>query len=136
MYYFFVPVVAWFIAGTLKFIINRFRFGKDARAYIGNGGFPSNHTTVVTTITWLIGLREGFDSSMFGLGVALVMIVIFDATGLRRYVGKHAEKINSLDLNSTAQLRERIGHTKVEVIGGIVLGVVLGYLIYLVNGSV
>lgn len=131
MYYCFVPFVAWFIAGTLKYIINRVRFGSAAHSYIGNGGFPSNHTTVVTTITWLIGLNEGFDSPVFGLGIALIMIVIFDATGLRRYVGYHAQTINLINPNSTEKLRERIGHTKIEVLGGIVLGMILGYLIYL-----
>ncbi|WP_440960892.1 divergent PAP2 family protein [Paenibacillus nitricinens] len=132
IYYCFVPFVAWFVAGTLKYLINRYRFGKAAHGYIGNGGFPSNHTTVVTTITWLIGLREGFESPVFGLGIALIMIVIFDATGLRKYVGQHAEKINLLTSESSAiKLRERIGHTKIEVAGGIVLGILLGYIIYL-----
>lgn len=131
MYYCVVPFIAWLVAGTLKFIINRYRFGKDAKKYIGNGGFPSNHTTVVTTITWLIGLREGFDSPVFGLGAALVMVVIFDATGLRRYVGEHAKSINGMFKESTTKLRERIGHTRVEVIGGIVLGILLAHLIYL-----
>ncbi|ULO08043.1 divergent PAP2 family protein [Paenibacillus sp. 19GGS1-52] len=131
MYYCFVPFVAWFIAGTLKYLINKFRFGEQAAQLIGNGGFPSNHTTIVTTTTWLIGLREGFESPMFGLGVALVMVVIFDATGLRRYVGQHAKNINIINSESTIKLRERIGHTKVEVIGGILLGMLLGYLIYI-----
>lgn len=133
MYYCFVPLIAWLVAGFLKYLINRVRFGKDAFGYIGNGGFPSNHTTVVTTITWLIGLREGFDSPIFGLGVSLIMIVIFDATGLRKYVGQHAQHINMLNTeSSTIKLRERIGHTKIEIIGGIVLGVILGSLIYLI----
>ncbi|MFC3750510.1 divergent PAP2 family protein [Paenibacillus sp. GCM10012306] len=132
IYYCFVPFVAWLVAGTLKYLINRFRFGSAAYGYIGNGGFPSNHTTVVTTITWLIGLREGFDSPIFGLGTALVMIVIFDATGLRKYVGQHAQNINSLNIDSAVKLRERIGHTKIEVTGGIILGVLLGYIIYLI----
>ncbi|SFS84511.1 divergent PAP2 family protein [Paenibacillus sp. 453mf] len=131
MNYFFVPFIAWFIAGCLKYLINRVRFGQKANTYIGNGGFPSNHTTVVTTITWLIGLREGFNSPVFGLGVALVMIVIFDATGLRKYVGEHAKNINILSIGDSGKLRERIGHTKAEVVGGIVLGILIGYVINL-----
>lgn len=131
MYYYFVPFIAWLVAGTLKYIINKIRFGNQAAQLIGNGGFPSNHTTVVTTISWLIGLREGFNSPMFGLGVALVMVVIFDATGLRRYVGQHATNINLINSESKAKLREKIGHTRIEVIGGIILGMLLGYLIYI-----
>ncbi|MEK3696783.1 MULTISPECIES: divergent PAP2 family protein [unclassified Paenibacillus] len=131
MYYCFVPFVAWLVAGSLKYLINRFRFGKAAHGYIGNGGFPSNHTTVVTTITWLIGLKEGFDSPVFGLGIAVIMIVIFDATGLRRYVGNHARTINVLIQNPVEKHRERIGHTRTEVLGGLLLGIILGYLIFL-----
>ncbi|MEK3760707.1 divergent PAP2 family protein [Paenibacillus sp. FSL P4-0338] len=131
MYYCFVPFVAWLVAGSLKYLINRFRFGKAAHSYIGNGGFPSNHTTVITTITWLIGFNEGFNSPIFGLGIAVIMIVIFDATGLRRYVGNHARTINALNQDSTEKHRERIGHTRIEVLGGLSLGILLGYLIYL-----
>ncbi|MGG1877265.1 divergent PAP2 family protein [Paenibacillus cisolokensis] len=130
MYYFFVPFVAWIVAGGIKYLINRYHFGENANMYIGNGGFPSNHTTVVTTTAWYIGLKEGFNSAEFGLGVALVMIVIFDATGLRRYVGEHARTINKLSSDSKAYLRERIGHTKSEVVGGLVLGILLGSLMY------
>lgn len=131
MYYFFVPFVAWFVAGSLKYLINRVRFGKAAYGHIGNGGFPSNHTTVVTTITWLIGLNEGFDSPIFGLGIALIMIVIFDATGLRRYVGNHARTINELTQSSSDKHRESVGHTRLEILGGLMLGIILGYIIYL-----
>jgi len=139
MYYFLAPILAWLVAGTLKFIINYFRYGHAAKNHIGNGGFPSNHTTIVSTITMLIGFHEGFDSALFGLGVAVTMIVIIDAIGLRRYVGYHAVSLNILlsESNNTDKTntdkphREKIGHTKFEVIGGFVLGTILGYLFHL-----
>jgi len=129
MYYFLAPIIAWFVAGGLKFLINYIRFG-EAKKRIGNGGFPSNHTTIVTTVTMLIGFHEGFDSPIFGLGVAVIMIVVIDATGLRRHVGYHAASLNIL-LNSPSKHRESMGHTKIEVLGGLVLGALLAYLLHL-----
>jgi acid phosphatase family membrane protein YuiD len=132
MYYFLAPIIAWFVAGTLKFLINYLRFGKDAKRRVGNGGFPSNHTSIVTTITMLIGFHEGFDSPIFGLGIAFIMIVVIDATGLRRHVGYHAASLNQLQTESVTKHRESMGHTKFEVLGGLLLGILLGYIGHLI----
>jgi hypothetical protein len=132
MSYFLAPFIGWFVAGVLKFVINHVRYG-DARERIGNGGFPSNHTTIMTTIVALIGFKEGFSSPIFGLGVAITYIVIIDAIGLRRHVGRHAEKLNKIrkkyyqDEASFDVLRESMGHTPFEVFGGICLGTLIGY---------
>jgi uncharacterized protein len=134
--YFLAPFIGWFIAGVTKFFVNYVRFGNEAKERIGNGGFPSNHTTIMTTITMLIGFQEGFFSPLFGLGVAVTYIVIIDATGLRRNVGYHAERINRLiETNQTEEikkkLRESMGHTKIEILGGLVLGSLIGYCLSL-----
>lgn len=86
--YFIAPFVGWLVSGIVKFIINYIRFGKDARNRIGNGGFPSTHTTVMTTTTALIGINEGYSSAVFGLAAAITFIIIIDATGIRRAVGE------------------------------------------------
>lgn len=135
MYYFLAPFIGWLVSGCTKFAVNYFRYGKEARSRIGNGGFPSTHTTIMTTTVTLIGWNEGFTSAIFGLGVAVTYIVIIDATGLRRAVGKHATALNVLD--SKAKLRESMGHTRIEVIGGLVLGALMGtalYMVFLVEG--
>lgn len=121
------PVIAWLVAGTLKYLINSLRFG-NGRERIGNGGFPSNHTTMITTPVMLTGLQTGFDSPVFGLGVAVLCIVVMDATGLRRYVGYHAERINQLQ-QAGPKLRESIGHKWAEIGGGLVLGTLLAFLL-------
>jgi len=123
--YFVAPFVAWLIAGMMKYMINHFRYG-NARERVGNGGFPSNHTTIVTTTTMMIGWKEGFSSPIFGLGIAVTFIVIIDAMGLRRYVGLHARHINELRPDGS-KLRESVGHNAVEVGGGLVLGTLLGW---------
>jgi uncharacterized protein len=128
--YFLAPFIGWLVSGTIKFLINYIRFGNEAKSRIGNGGFPSTHTTVMVTPTFLIGLNEGFLSPIFGLAVAITYIIIIDATGLRRAVGNHAKLINEMvikdkELNHKQynRLRESMGHSVFEVIGGILTGI-------------
>ncbi len=123
--YLLAPFVGWLAAGVLKYIVNQLRFG-NARERIGNGGFPSNHTTIMTATVMLIGFREGFADPLFGLGAAVAFIVIIDATGLRRHVGAHAARINALE-PAGSRLRESMGHNVIEVLGGLALGTLIGY---------
>jgi len=126
-------MIAWFAAGTLKFIVNFIRFPSQAVNLIGNGGFPSTHTTVISSTVFLVGFTEGMSAPVFGLGVAVLMITIIDALGIRRAVGKQASAINRhILLGNTAEslLRERQGHDPLEVLGGLVLGFILAYILY------
>lgn len=128
-----VPMIAWFAAGTLKFIINFIRFRSQAVTLIGNGGFPSTHTTVVSSTVFLIGLSEGVAAPVFGLGVAVLMITIIDALGIRRAVGKQASAINRYILpgnNDQPLLRERQGHNPIEVLGGLILGFIVAFILH------
>jgi acid phosphatase family membrane protein YuiD len=82
-----------------------------------------------------IGLFTGFNTPVFALAVALTMIVVYDAAGVRREAGRHAERINILIEElfsgqpiSEKQLKEVIGHTPLEVIGGVLLGMVVALL--------
>lgn len=127
------PMIAWFMAGSLKFMINYIRFRKEAVTLIGNGGFPSTHTTVMSTTVFLIGFGEGWGSPIVGLGIAALMITIIDALGIRRAVGKHASAINRYIFPGNTAiplLRERQGHTPVEVLGGLALGVTLSFVLH------
>ena len=117
----------------MKFAINFIRFRGQAVNLIGNGGFPSTHTTVMSSTVFLIGFSEGVAAPVFGLGVAVLMITIIDALGIRRAVGKQANAINRYILpgnNGQPLLRERQGHSPIEVLGGLVLGFVLAYILH------
>lgn len=122
-----VPFVTWFIAGFLKFLINSFREKRFAFDLVGYGGMPSNHSSIVSSIATLIGCTEGFDSPVFGMAISLVFIVIMDANGLRRAVGMHAVVINQLS-DSGLVLREIMGHSKLEILAGLFLGMLIGLL--------
>jgi acid phosphatase family membrane protein YuiD len=113
------------VTGFVKLMVNSWREKRLAMDLMGYGGMPSNHSSIMSTITTLIGLKEGFSHPAFGIALATAMIVIFDASSLRRQVGFHAEALNSLRGNRT--LRERIGHLRTEIAAGIFLGMLIAY---------
>jgi acid phosphatase family membrane protein YuiD len=127
-----IPLVAWVVSGCLKFVFNLYKHGKEARRHVGNGGFPSTHTSVISSIAMLIGFTAGWDTPLFGLSVAVTMIVIIDATGVRRAVGENSRWINALTRShqnhEPSSLREKQGHTKIEIIGGLFVGVITAWI--------
>lgn len=132
MLYVLAPFVGWFCSGVIKYLINYLRYGGSAaKSRMGNGGFPSTHASVMSTTAVLIGWEQGFLTPIFGLAVAVTYIIIIDATGLRRHVGYHAAALNKSDPG--LKLRESMGHTQFEAIGGVVLGILLGSLLYGIN---
>ncbi len=132
--YLMMPFVAWLVAGSSKFVINSIRAKQLAFGLIGYGGMPSNHSAIVSSMAALIAFKEGIAHPAFGVALALAFIVLLDANSLRRQIGKQAEAINRLqqaDQESNAKpLRERIGHTKLELLGGVVVGVLAAYVVF------
>ena len=130
--YLITPFLTWVVVGPIKFLINSARQGRWAFNLVGNGGFPSNHSSVVTSMATLIALREGMGHPAFGVAVTLAFIVMIDANSLRQHVGRQAAAINRLAVTVTGHqtLRERMGHTLVEICGGIVTGIGMGFLVY------
>jgi len=130
--YLITPFVAWFIAGSLKFLINSLVSKTAATHLIGYGGLPSNHSAIVSSMAALIGLREGIAHPAFGVAVTLTFIVLLDASSLRRQIGKQAATLNQLVKRqdpSTPQLRERIGHSAVEIGAGVTVGVLVALVV-------
>lgn len=134
--------LAWILAQILKPPVEYLRQGTWNWGYLFSaGGMPSSHSALMVGATVGIGLHEGFNTSIFALAVAATMIVIYDAAGVRREAGRHAEKINIL-INellaghpiSDRNLREVLGHTPMEVLGGIFLGLVVGLLYWMYIG--
>lgn len=130
--YLVTPVLTWLVVGPIKFLINSARQRRWAFNLVGNGGFPSNHSATVTSMATLIALREGIGHPAFGVAVTLCFIVMIDANSLRRHVGRQAAAINRLaaDTAGHTTLRERMGHTLVEIGGGVVTGILMGNLVY------
>jgi acid phosphatase family membrane protein YuiD len=127
------PFLAWLVAGSLKFLINSLRARQLAFGQIGYGGLPSNHSAVVSSTAALIALREGMGHPAFGVAVTLAFIVMLDANSLRRQVGRHAAAINRLTSEggrTIEPLRERMGHTPLEIGVGILLGIAVAGIVH------
>lgn len=134
----FIGLFAWGLAQVLKVPIEyilhrRLNWG----LLFSSGGMPSSHSALVTSITLATGLLDGFNTPVFALAFAITMIVVYDAAGVRREAGRHAEKINIL-INeffsghpiSDKQLKEVIGHTPAQVLAGVILGLGVAMLFY------
>ncbi len=129
-------ISAWLIAQTIKVVIGIFRMKKfDFRLFIGSGGMPSSHAAGAACLAASIGLECGFDSVYFALAFAFGIVVMFDAQGVRRSTGKQASILNTImdDIYwrgkiQQIRLRELIGHTPVEVIMGLLLGVAIALI--------
>jgi len=119
------PFLAWLVAGVMKFVINSIKARQLAFGLIGYGGLPSNHSAIVSSMAALIALKEGIDHPSFGVAITLAFIVMLDAHSLRRQVGKFAVAINKLAAGASDHqaLRERMGHTRVEIAAGIAVGI-------------
>lgn len=136
--YLVTPLLTWITVGPIKFLINSIRARKWAFNLVGNGGFPSNHSAVVSSMATLIALREGIGHPAFGVAVTLCFIVIIDANSLRQHVGRQAAAINRLADGRPDHkwLRERMGHTVVEICGGLATGIAIGHLVHALFGRV
>lgn len=126
-------LIAWMLAQVIKIPLDYFRTRRwNWALLLTTGGMPSSHSALMTATTLAIGLYYGFDHPIFALGVAITMIVTYDAAGVRQQAGIHAQRINIIveellkghPINEM-DLREVLGHTPLEVTGGILLGLVV-----------
>jgi acid phosphatase family membrane protein YuiD len=123
----------WLIAQALKIPTEYLRSRRWLWAmFFAPGGMPSSHSALLVSGTVAVGLYHGFDNPLFGIAVAITMIVVHDAAGVRRQAGFHAERINFLfeellkgHVWNENDLKEVIGHTPLEVVGGIILGFII-----------
>jgi len=135
-------ILAWFLAQTLKIPVDwvRSRHWNWALLFAA-GGMPSSHSALVTSTAMAVGLHTSFDSPLFAVAVAFAAVVVYDAAGVRRQAGMHAKKINILVEEllkghpvSEEHLREVIGHTPLEAVGGVLLGIAVAVGYWLMVG--
>ncbi|MBV8659035.1 MAG: divergent PAP2 family protein [Burkholderiales bacterium] len=129
--YLITPFLAWLVAGTLKFGINSLKARQLSFEQIGYGGLPSNHSAIVSSTAALIALKEGIHHPAFGVAVTVAFVVMLDANSLRRQVGKHAAAINQLAASKQGHqtLRERMGHSRIEIAAGIAVGILVAVFV-------
>lgn len=132
--YLITPFFAWLVAGCLKFLINSIKAKHFTFSLIGYGGMPSNHSAIVSSTTALIAFKEGIYSPAFAVALTLSFIVLLDANSLRQQVGQHAKAINQINANTPQKtwLRERMGHSRIEIFAGVLTGICVAYILYII----
>ncbi len=135
---FWTAILSWFIAQLIKVVLvliteKRFDFSR----FIGSGGMPSSHSSFVTSLATMIGLYSGFDSPIFAICFVLALVVMYDASGVRRAAGKQAAILNQIVENwdediqiQGERLKELLGHTPFEVFAGAALGIAIAIVMH------
>ena len=130
-------ILSWFVAQMLKVIIVLITDRKlDFTRITGSGGMPSSHSSFTVALAAAVGFKEGVDSVIFALSGAFSLVVMYDASGIRRSAGQQAvilnrivEKLGKEGLTETSKkLKELLGHTPLEVFAGAILGIVIAVL--------
>lgn len=138
---FWVSIVSWAMAQLLKFILVFLTSKKfDFSRFVGSGGMPSSHSALVCSLTTMVGFEYGFDSTLFAVCIIMSVVVMYDASGVRRAAGEQAKVLNKMlenwetdsDDMRNVHLKELLGHTPIQVIAGAVLGICIA-LLYIFN---
>jgi acid phosphatase family membrane protein YuiD len=94
---------------------------------IETGGMPSSHSALVTGTAAGVGWQLGFADPVFALAATVAFVVMYDASGVRRAAGLTAARVNALPETSWPEppvkpLKESLGHSRLEVLVGSLIG--------------
>lgn len=142
---FVAPIFGWFVAQVLKTLVHCF-INKEFKVerLIGSGGMPSSHSALVVALMYATAYCKGFDGFEFPIATIIALIVMYDAMNVRMETGKQAVILNLFLKNEEIKkhlkdvskdkwpeiiLKEYVGHTPAQVLGGILVGIAAGYLV-------
>ena len=136
-----VALLAWFVAQVLKTLINFILLGKfQLERMWGDGGMPSAHSATVCAMVIATARTEGIASSIFAVASVVAIITMHDAMGVRHETGEQAKVLNQMiaqwiDVSEknapflqNMHLKEMVGHTPLQVVAGVLLGSLVGFL--------
>jgi len=128
---FWTAIAANVVAQTLKLFLDFFKSGElELRRLLDTGGMPSAHSATVSALAVAVALSEGWDSPLFAVAAVFALVVMYDATGIRRHAGQQAELLNRILDEfphikaefSQDPLKELLGHSFLEVLVGALIG--------------
>lgn len=133
------PLIAMVSAQAIKVLLvlvseKRWAFSRMTET----GGMPSSHTATVSALCTSSGIHHGLQSAAFAISLVLGIIVIYDALGIRRAAGRHAEILNELvkefshlfeEESRPKALKTLLGHTYPQVIVGSGLGIAAAFVV-------
>ena len=131
-------IASWLAAQFIKLFLflvreRKFDFGFLFRL----GGMPSSHTSSAAACATSVGLRAGWNSPVFAVAVGLLALIMIDAQSVRRAAGVQARLLNQMAEEfyrnhkfSPEKLVEFLGHTRLEVLMGALLGIGMALLMH------
>lgn len=143
---FIAGVLGWFIAQSAKVVITSIKTKSFASERInGSGGMPSSHSCMVTAMTIATAMEEGVDSTFFAIALIFAFVTLHDAMGVRWQAGLHARLLNKYmrelqlddddddedDDSNNGDLKEFLGHRPIEVLVGVLLGILIAIAVCL-----
>ena len=134
---FWAALFGWLFAQLIKMVTCLINSKKlDFSYLVSTGGMPSAHTSMTCSLATSIGLINGFNSISFSIAIAFASVVMFDAQSVRKSAGEQAKLLNQIvdelltEHNlSEKKLKELLGHTRLEVLGGVICGIFSAYVI-------
>lgn len=130
-------ILSWFIAQVIKIALTLIKEKRlDFTRLFGSGGMPSSHASFTVSLATAVGFTTSFDSIEFALAAAFAIVVMYDATGVRRSAGEQAailnkivEKFGKETISDTGKkLKELLGHTPLQVFAGALLGFLIAFI--------
>ncbi len=133
-----LALIAMISAQLFKFLFGWVRFGRpDFTRLMGTGGLPSAHSASVTALSVAVGIGSGWKSPLFGVAAFFSLVIMYDATGIRRAAGRQARVLNRMldELKDYHKLegermKELLGHTPLEVLVGALYGAFVAFTLY------
>ena len=128
---------AWMLAQIVKMLNAFIRTRRlDFHYFVSTGGMPSAHSAMVCALATSIGITDGFDHAVTMLAAAFASITMFDAAVVRRAAGHQAKILNQMldemfahRRVSEKRLKELLGHTRLEVFVGMLVGILCATII-------
>ena len=140
-----LPLIAWAVSQLAKVCVVLVRKRRlDLWFLVRSGGMPSSHTALVCALAMAVAMVQGLNSIAFAIAAILAMVVMYDATGVRRAVSQQSIILNRIvrelmdkrPRNEVERdLREFIGHTQFQVIVGALLGIFITWLWLAISGG-
>lgn len=130
-------VLSLLIAQTIKNIIFLVSGEYIKGMLCTTGGMPSTHSALVSGLTTALFFTHGISSPEFAIAAVFSGIVLYDATNLRHEVSKQASIVNQISQRRAFErgevyemLSELLGHTPIQMISGVLIGIMVGTGIY------
>ncbi len=139
-----IIALSWILVKTLKTIIGWVKHRRiDLKIIFQDGGMPSMHTVLIVSLATAMILETGLSAPSV-ISIVLALIVINDSFKVRRVTGEQSRILNqitksrggNMDYEKHKKLSEHIGHTPAEVLVGLILGILIPIIIYIIINAV